>query len=230
MKKHMKRCLPVMLLASGCISIAAAQGSVSVQDKDVFEVNKAMLQQSTVSTKAVTDLNTTVKKAVTRSKTMGDTAYTKDYRTSLPKYTETSATIDAMYAQVRELGCAKPDKKSGAVLPEKLLAVCQKMERMSYDMVILLRANLEKSQHRQAAIDSLLAELDKTGPSNLKETADLSARIQVETALLQNEKLAMEMAIANNEQQLNLYGQLLAVLEEDGPGDPEHNYFSLGKQ
>lgn len=206
-----------------------SSGTQQVQDKDVFEQNKVMMVNQAANTKAVSDLNTTVKNAVTRRATVGGAASTKDMRIEIPDDADTNATIDATYAKVRQMGCAKPDKKTGAVMPAKQLEVCQKIEKMAYDMVTMLRANLAKSKKRATTIDSLLTILDSTGADNLKETADLSARIQVETALMQNEKVMMDMAIAKNDQQMRLYNQLLVALEDDSEGDEANNNFKIGK-
>jgi hypothetical protein len=234
MKKTMKKSMTarLTLLALACCiagaAHAAGQETQAVHDKDVFEQNKVILLQSTANTKAVSDLNTTVKNAVTRTKTMGGVASTKDLRIAIPDDADTDAAIAATYAKVKEMGCAKTGK-DGSKMPADQLEVCQKIEKSAYDMVAMLRANLKRSKERATVIDSLLAELDKTGPGNLKETADLSARIQVETALLQNEKVMMDMAIAKSDQQMRLYNQLLVALEDDSKGDASGNKFSLKK-
>ena len=237
MNKTVKQCLP-LLIAAWCAAgsaYSADKDTQSVHDKDVFEQNKVILKQSTATAKAVSDntkavneLNNTVKSAVTRNKPMGNVANTKEMRIAIPDDADTDAAITATYAKVREMGCAKVGK-NGSKMPADQLEVCQKIEKSAYDMVDMLRANLKRSKKRATVIDSLLAELDKTGPGNLKETADLSARIQVETALLQNEKIMMDMAIAKSDQQMRLYNQLLVALEDSSKGDESGNKFTLKK-
>lgn len=208
-------------------AVQAQTGGVqAVHDKDVFDQNRTILRQSTESSTAVKAMNTTIQGALTRSRAMGNVASSAGVRTTVADDGDTDAAINATYARVRQLGCARPGK-DGTVLPAEQLAVCKKMEQSAFNMVTMLRANLARSRQRAVLIDALLAELDRTGPGNLKDAADLANRIQVETALLQNEKTMIDIALANNEQQMRLYSQLLVALDRDSPGDATGNTFGL---
>jgi hypothetical protein len=205
---------------------ASAGGTQAVHDKEVFQQNKVILRQSTENNTAIKELAGTVQGALTRTRPVGRVADSGKARATVADDGETDAAISATYERIRELGCAKPDK-DGAVLPAEYMDVCKKMEKSAFNMVTMLRANLARSRQRAVMIDSLLTELDRTPAGNLKETADLTARIQVETALLQNEKTMIDVAVAKNEQQMRLYSQLISALTENGPGDPKGNTFSL---
>lgn len=218
-----------MALAGPALAFQADKPANEVQavhDKEIFQQNKTILRQSTENTTAIKELAGTVQGALTRTRPVGRLANSAALRAVVADDGETDAAIADIYKRVQELGCAKPDK-DGAVLPAEYMDVCKKMEKSAFNMVTMLRANLGRSRQRATLIDTLLTELDNTGPGNLKDTADLTARIQVETALLQNEKTMIDVAIANNEQQMRLYSQLISALTENGPGDPAGNTFSL---
>jgi hypothetical protein len=229
----------IATIAFGALAAAAAmpgaaqaQTSAAVQavhDKDVFEQNKTILKQSTEASAAVKELNSTIQAGLTRSRALGGVASSVGARATVADDGETDAAINATYARVRQLGCARPEK-DGSVLPAEQMGVCKKIEQSAFAMVKMLRANLTRSRQRAVLIDALLAELDKTGAGNLKDSADLANRIQVETALLQNEKTMIDIALANNEQQMRLYSQLLAALDRDSPGDAAGNNFGLRRK
>lgn len=242
MKRYPHHYLPMLLLAVA--TQAGAQllppvtspttpttpsGVQEVHDKDVFEQNAVIVKSVQELNATVQGLNSTIKSAVVRTRNMGETANTQQQRMVLKKHEDDNDMLRTIYNRVTELGCSKPEE-DGSMMPEEQLFACKRIESNSYKMISMLRENMQRSQQRSAKIQELLEEVDKTGEGNLKEVADLTARIQAETALLQTEKMMMDMAVANNEQELRLYYQYQGVLQSEGKGDPDNNGFSLGKK
>lgn len=196
-------------------------GSVQqVQDKDVFGQVKTLVEQSGKNTTAVTNMDNTLKSAVTRTRAMGNLADTKGMRIEIPATDELDGEIDEISKQVEKLRCAK-------FIDPKQLARCKQVELSTLNLITMLKKNLKNSQTRATTIQTLLGELNKVGDTNLKEAADLQARIQTEIALLQNEKTMVDMAIVKNEQQVRLYNQLLFTNDKNNPGDPSGNRFDI---
>lgn len=231
MKKTVMGMMLALLCAAAPVGMARAAGQETtappagtpqpVHDEEVFGKTRQLVEESVKVTKAVTDMDATLRNALTRKRQMGKLADMKDVRILIPTDKETNAEIDEIYKQVEKLRCAR-------FTNSEQLTLCKKVEMSTVTLVKMLRDNLERSQTRGEKIQSLLAELDKLGPSNLTETADLLNRIQVEIALLQNDKTMVDMAIAKNDQQVRLYNKLLIALAKDGPGNPDGNFFGIG--
>lgn len=229
MKKSVLGTALLMLFASLPAGLAHAAGQQTtppgdsvqqVQDKDVFAQVQTLVEQSGKNTTAVTNMDTTLKSAVTRTRAMGNLADTKGMRIEIPATDELDAEIEEVSGQVEKLRCAK-------FIDAKQLARCKQVELSTINLIKMLKKNLKSSQTRATTIQTLLGELNKIGDTNLKEAADLQARIQTEIALLQNEKTMVDMAIVKNEQQVRLYNQLLFAFDKDNPGDPAGNSFNI---
>lgn len=231
MKKNVMSTLLALSFATVPAGMAYAAGQAApstgpqlVSDKDVFAQVEKLVDQSAKNTTAITEMNTTLKNAVTRKRDMGKLADPAAARVEILADETADAYIKTVADQAKALRCGKfeePPKQ------DKQLELCRKVEQASFNLLTMLKTNLEKSQKRAAKILALLDELDMTAPSSLMQAADLQSRIQVETALLQNEKTMVDMAIVKNEQEIRLYNQLLVALAKDGPGDAAGNRFYI---
>ncbi|UTY59672.1 type IV secretion system protein [Massilia sp. erpn] len=190
-----------------------------VSDKDVFNQVQNLVKQSGEMTTAVGNMNTTLKNAVTRNRQMGKLADTKELRMAVDSNKEIDDEIESISKEVQKLRCEK-------YVDPKQKAKCEKVELSTFNLIKMLRNNLALSKKRGEKIETLFAELNTVGDTNLKEAADLQARIQTEIALLQNEKNMVDMAIVKNEQEVRLYNQLL-VQGPEGEGDPNGNRFYM---
>jgi hypothetical protein len=231
MKKNVMSTLLALFFAAVPAGMVYAAGQAApsttplpVSDKDVFAQVEKLVEQSGKTTTAVTEMNTTLNNAVKRNRELSKIADPSGSRVAILKDDNADAYIKTVADQAKALRCGKFEE---APKQDKQLELCRKVEQASFDLLTMLKDNLEKSRKRAVKILALLDELNMTTPSNLMQAADLQSRIQVETALLQNEKTMVDMAIVKNEQEIRLYNQLLVALAKDGPGDAAGNRFYI---
>ncbi|NVE00158.1 type IV secretion system protein [Massilia sp. BJB1822] len=227
MKKTVFGTALLMLFATLPAGMAHAAGQETppaspqpVYDKDVFGKVELLVEQSGKNTTAVTNMDNTLKNAVTRKREMGGLADTRNLRNGIVATPAMDEEIDKIAKDVERLRCKKFSEPSQNKM-------CRDVELSSLNLIKTLRTNIANSQQRNTVIETLLAELNKVGDTNLKEAADLQVRIQTEIALLQNEKNMVDMAIVKNEQQMRLYNQLLISMQKKSPGDPTGTYFRI---
>lgn len=107
-----------------------------------------------------------------------------------------------MFKEVEVYGCAErlKDKKK---YKKEMTAACTAIELAAPLALATLNEANDKVKKRMEHIQNLMNLIDdKDG--DLKRSADLSARIQAEMAMLQNEKMLVDMAMQTHAQQLAL--------------------------
>ncbi|NRR30393.1 hypothetical protein HSX11_09335 [Oxalobacteraceae bacterium] len=104
-------------------------------------------------------------------------------------------------------GCAKR-LKDKVKYKEEMMAACTAIELAAPLALATLNEANGKVQKRMDNIQALMTLIDKdndpNSPPDLKRSADLSARIQAEMVMLQNEKMLVDIAMQTHAQQLTL--------------------------
>ena len=116
---------------------------------------------------------------------------------SIRQLGESGASADAkkIYQSIKQFGCAERIKDPA------LQRLCEAEAYSSPTTLTLVTDSVKRAEQRAAQLQTLLKSIDT---KDAKGAMDLQNRIQVETAMLANEKMLMEMALKNQETQKQL--------------------------
>lgn len=106
----------------------------------------------------------------------------------------------AIYDSIKKYSC---DQQFPNSPPSRLQ--CQATAMALPSNIATINKALTSSKGRMGQLQGLMSQID--GASDIKAASDLSNRINMEVALLQNEKMMMDMALASYEQQAKLVEQ-----------------------
>lgn len=105
----------------------------------------------------------------------------------------------AIYDKIKAYGCSQQLTNSAEIKN------CEAIAMAAPTALAMIDNSINKAKQRQNVIQGLIAQVD--GAPDAKAAADLGNRIQSELALLNNEKVMMDMALATQAQQLALSQQ-----------------------
>ena len=119
---------------------------------------------------------------------------------SIRQLGESGASVDAkkIYQSIKQFGCEERTKDPA------LIRLCEAEAYSAPTTLALVTDSVKRAEQRAAQLQTLLKSIDT---KDAKAAMDLQNRIQVETAMLANEKMLMEMALKNQETQKRLLDQ-----------------------
>ncbi len=201
-----------LLLAAALLGGVSTCATVGAETYDVFdrENNKALLEQSKKMDQTL--------KALKGNKDMGklepgiarhvlpddfDQQFKLMRKSLFAAELAGNAQMKAakeIFSEVNIFGCAErlKDKKQ---YKKEMTAACQAIELAAPLALATLNEATAKAKKRMENIQSMMTAIDQE-EGDLKRSADLSARIQAEMAMLQNEKMLIDMAMQTHAQQL----------------------------
>lgn len=112
----------------------------------------------------------------------------------------------AIYDSIKRFGCDQQHKIDG-----DMRRLCEVQAYSAPTTLSMLQDSVKRSETRSAKLGDLLRSID-TGDA--KAAMDLQNRIQVEVAMLANEKMLMDMALQSQKAQQELVSQQLKEIGE----------------
>lgn len=110
-----------------------------------------------------------------------------------------SANAKAIYKAIKQFGCDEQFTTDAA-----MRTLCEANAYAAPTTLTLVQDSVQRSQGRAEKLQQILASIDTT---DVKAAADLQNRIQLESAMLQNEKIMMDMALQSQQMQQQLVAQ-----------------------
>lgn len=109
----------------------------------------------------------------------------------------------SIYEQIKRFGCDQQFAKN-----EDLRRLCETQAYSTPTTLSMVRDSVKRSESRTTQLQGMLTSIDKQGDA--KAAADLQNRIQIESAMLANENMMMQMALQSQEMERKLVQQQLA--------------------
>ena len=112
-----------------------------------------------------------------------------------------SPAAKAIYASIKQYGCEERFK-----IDPIMRKLCEADAYAAPTTLNLVQDSVKRSQDRAAKLQQMLGSIDT---ADVKAAADLQNRVQLESAMLQNENMMMTMALQSQELQQRLVAQQL---------------------
>jgi type IV secretion system protein VirB5 len=122
-------------------------------------------------------------------------------------YSSATSEAQSMFTEYKKL--CSPDVIKEAARRK----MCEALQLSAPEGLAILNAALKKANDRMAMIQNLMKAIDDEG--DLKRAADLGNRISAEMAMLQNEKMLMDMQMQAHSQQFSLTMQKFAAMQDE---------------
>lgn len=203
-----------LLLAAALLGSVSACATVAAQTYDVFDEknNKVLKEQSQkmdASLKALVGNKEMGKQEGNIARHALPEQFQEQFQQMRTSILASTLWGNAQMKQAREIfkqveifGCADRLKEKKKYKKE-IMAACDAIQMAAPMALATLNEANGKVQKRMENIQNLMKLIDDTD-GDLKRSADLSARIQAEMVMLQNEKMLVDIAMQTHAQQLAL--------------------------